>query len=98
MTKHQKIELDVSQFKSVDDAIGQLEAAQEQLRESSRALVNDCQHGMTYLHIFALSAIVRAMGLHAAITASVKSSNPHAVFPLLRTYLEVGIVACYVAD
>lgn len=98
MTKHQRIRLDLSQFESVEDAIGQLEAAQERLRVSSQALVNACQHGLTFLHVFALSAVVRAIGLHAAITTSVRSSNPHAVFPLLRTYLEVGIVACYVAD
>jgi hypothetical protein len=98
MTKHQRINLDLSQFESVEDAFAQLEAGEQRLREASQALVNACKYGLTFLHAFALSAVVRAIGLHAAITASVRSSNPHSSFPLLRTYLEVGIVACYVAD
>src|ERR1700682_1488545 len=98
MTKHERVKLDLSPFESPEHAIAALEAAQQRLREFSHALVDTYQHGMTFVHVFALSAVVRAIGLHEAITASVKSSNPHSTFPLLRTYLEVGIVTCYVAD
>jgi len=54
--------------------------------------------GITFLHAFGLSAFVRATALHRAIRSAIQDDNPHAAFPLLRSYVETAIAICYLVD
>ncbi len=92
------IPLDPSELKSREEALRRLDEVAGELRDASSLIGAAARGGITWLHVFAMSAAVRAVGLHQAVRSVIETDNPHAAFPLLRTYLEVGTVVCYVAD
>lgn len=48
--------------------------------------------------LFVTSAIARATGLHAGTLRAIRDSNPHATFPLLRSYIELLAIAAYATE
>jgi hypothetical protein len=53
---------------------------------------------MTFTTLFWFSMITRSEGLHGAIAREVRKSNPHAVVPLIRAFVEAVVLVIYVND
>jgi hypothetical protein len=49
-------------------------------------------------HLPLIAFINRAVSLHRAIVSGIKQENPHAVFTLMRAYLELVVLVEYVVD
>ena len=96
--KHEKVPLDISRYLSKDDGLRAVDEVGDSLAEVGRMIVSTTAEGVTFLHAFAISASVRATGLHRAIRSAIADNNPHAVFPLLRSYVETAMVICYLTD
>jgi hypothetical protein len=48
--------------------------------------------------MFLMSALARATALHEGLVREIRADDPHTVFPLLRTYVELGGLLNYVAE
>jgi hypothetical protein len=98
--KHLAIPLDLAPYASVTDAVSTADALAHGLTSlAARALNEDNpSHLFGTQHMFLLSALARARGLHDGIAREIDAGNPHAVFPLIRTYLELGGQLTYVNE
>jgi hypothetical protein len=88
--------LDLSQFLSVEDAIEKLEAADAQYKDLASSALTATWPNLHWMLLFLLSTIKRATGLHRGVISGIRHSNPHAAFPLLRSYIELVILVAYV--
>lgn len=88
--------LDLDRFESIEDAITQAEASRQYDDEFSAAV--DGVSTLTFLSLFYSSVVSRLNGVHGAIVREIRESNPHAVFPLLRTLAETVLVLAYTVD
>jgi hypothetical protein len=89
-------QLDLDQFRDVEDALDQL--ANSRVYENVLKLAFQRAHRYSDLTIFAQSASTRFRGLHEGVMREVKASNPHAVFPLMRAFAETVAVVAYAND
>ena len=94
--------LDLTRFESQDDAISQISDGRalgfdDVIAEPLKAVLAK-SNAMTYLLMFAMSAISRARALHEAIRREIEQHNPQAVFVLMRAFAETLLVMAYVAD
>jgi hypothetical protein len=97
---HVGVPLDLSQYTDLGEALS--EAASYRvgfMTLVSRALKEDnTQRQFGLGHMFLLSALARAAGLHDAIHREIEQANPHAVISLERTYVELGVTLAYVNE
>jgi hypothetical protein len=91
-------QVDISRFKSEEDALRQVEAVRDRLHQLAKLVFESNDRNITYLSMFLLSAIARANGLHLATVHSIETSNPHAAIPLIRSYGDLVVTALYVRD
>src|SRR5579859_7334843 len=99
MPKQAEPELvDISRFKSVEDALQQVDAIRDHLHELTKQVFESNDRNITYLTMFLLSALARANGLHLATVHAIETSNPHAAIPLIRSYGDLVVTALYVRD
>lgn len=90
--------LDLSQFTSLDDALSKIEPRDRYL-EIGRPLVPvSAGMPMTMPYMFWTSMLARSQGLHEAIAREARMANAHAVFPLLRSFVEAVALVIYVLD
>jgi hypothetical protein len=95
-TSGQPPKVDLTHFKSVDDAIQKAEASSTGFVPLAKRIIQ-AQQGLAYLApMFMLSAIARATGLSRGVLEAVRTENPHVAFPLLRSYSEVVLMVLYV--
>lgn len=97
---HTGIPIDLSQYASVEDALSEAQGLADQLkRVAIRAMTEDNpERTLSLAHIFLWSALARAKGLHDGIEREIQASNPHATFPLIRTYVELDGLLLYVTE
>jgi hypothetical protein len=93
-------QVDVSQYASVDDALLAAATLADRFPDiTARAVSEDNPAKLFGLrHMFLMSAVARAKGLHDGIVREIRADDPHTVFPLLRTYVELGGLLNYVAE
>ena len=90
--------LDLAQFKSLEDAFLKVEPGQRYLDVGKALLPHAERLPLTLPVLFWFSMVTRAQGLHDAIAREIANANPHAVFPLIRAYVESVLHVIYVAD
>lgn len=91
--------VDLARYGSVDEALSVAANLADQLSDISARAVTDCPAELFGTHhIFLMSAMARAQGLHDGITREIQANDPHTVFPLLRTYLDLGALLTYVTE
>ncbi len=90
--------VDISRFKSVEDALRQVEPVRDRLHELTKRVFESNDRNITDLSMFLLSAIARANGIHLATVHAIETSNPHAAIPLIRSYGDLVVTALYVRD
>lgn len=89
--------LNLSQFASLDDAIEKCAAASRRYEEAvttAGGLAEGAQ--LTHRTMFLMSAVARSRGLHEGVVSELRNSNPHAVFPLMRSLAETALMLDYV--
>jgi hypothetical protein len=98
--RHEDIPLDLSRYARADQALQEAQGYADQFIAIARRAMEEENpkrlFGMTQM--FLCSALARASGLHDGITREIKARNPHAVFSLLRTYVELSGILAYVQD
>jgi hypothetical protein len=91
--------IDLEQFESVADALKKIEPGDRYLNVA-RLLTQYGGEGMpmTIEGMFWSSMLTRIGGLHGASAREIGHSNPHAAFPLIRTWAETIVMLIYVTD
>lgn len=89
--------LDLDQFASLSDAVESLSPGQR-YEDIAVKVVEAADGVLTTLLLFFMSAVTRARCLQEGVALTVKASNPHAAFPLIRQFAETVAVVFYVAD
>ena len=82
---------------SLDSALQGAVAASQDLTAALTEAVNRAPQLDKFVALFVGSASARALGLHAAIVRETGWDNPHAVFALLRAYVDLVLVTMEVA-
>jgi len=95
-SKPQPPRVDLSRFASVQDAIEKAEASFARFVPLAKRILVADQGNLHEPSIFMLSAVARATGLCAGVVHAVETENPHAAFPVLRSYADVVLVVRYV--
>lgn len=91
--------LDLSQFASLDEAMEKAEPGDRYLNIGKRLLpFSPTGMPLTYMTLFWFSMITRSQALHGAIAREIRESNPYAVFPLIRAFVEAVVLVIYVND
>lgn len=94
--------LDLSRWESIEAALDELElrgrAFEDALAPYLQAHLRDADGALTIYLLFVMSAATRSRGLQEAIVREIRQTNPHAVFPLMRTLLETAALCFYVSD
>ena len=94
--------LDLNRWESVEEAIAELSqrsrAFDDALAPYLELNMKAAGGALTMYLMFVMSAATRARGLHEAIVREIRQSNPHAVFPLMRTLLETAALSFYVSE
>jgi hypothetical protein len=90
------LKVDLAQFASVEDAVRKAEASFARFVPLAKRIVAADQGSLHEPAILMLSAIARATGLCVGIVHAVETENPHAAFPLIRSYADVVLVALFV--
>lgn len=88
--------LDLTVFSSIEDAVTKMVAADDRYRVVTANVLRATWPDLHQMTLFLLSTIKRATGLHRGVVEGVRESNPHATFPLLRSYIELVILVAYV--
>lgn len=91
-------QVDISRFKSVEDALQQVDALRDRMHELTKRVFESNDRNITYLTMFLLSALARANGLQLAAVHAIETNNPHAAIPLIRSYGDTVVTALYVRD
>lgn len=78
---------------SFDSAV----AASNDLADATREAVERAPQLDKFVAIFVASAAARALGLHAGIVRETGWDNPHAVFAMLRAYVDLVLLTMEVA-
>lgn len=93
-------QVDVSRYTDVEDAISAAAARADRFKSITTAVLTRVTQSDLDLpqRIFLTSALARAKGLHDGIVREIRANNPHTVFPLLRTYVELGGLLDYVTE
>jgi hypothetical protein len=89
-------QVDLSRFASVEDAVEKARASFAGFVPLAKRIIAVDRGGLQFPAIFMLSALARATGLCLGVLDAVKAENPHAAFPLLRSYSDVVLVVLYV--
>jgi hypothetical protein len=79
-------------FDTLDSASHFVMAAGEPLVDAIRAAVDRAPHLDQFVALYAGAAGARANGLHTALVRETGWDNPHAVFALLRTFVDLVVV------
>lgn len=91
--------LDLSQFASLDEAMEKAEPGDRYLNIGKRLLpLGPAGMPTTYTTLFWFSMITRSQALHGAIAREIRKSDPYAVFPLIRAFVEAVVLVIYVSD
>jgi hypothetical protein len=91
--------LDLAQFDSLDEAMDKAEPGDRYLDIGKRLLpFSPDGMPMNYTTLFWFSMITRSQALHGAIAREIRMSNPYAVFPLIRAFVEAVVLVNYVND
>ncbi|HCF99386.1 MAG TPA: hypothetical protein DEV93_02450 [Chloroflexi bacterium] len=96
--KTKPVQVDVTRFTSVDDAIQQANGVSAKFKGLAKQVILADPGNISPLPLFLLSAIARANGLHVAAINAIETTNPHAAFPLIRAYADVVIMTLYIRD
>jgi hypothetical protein len=94
-----EIPLDLSGVPTVEDGLVQAKEYDRAFTRLAKESLGPPGYGEkllidTHLPLFAF--INRAVSLHRAIVDGIRASNPHAVFTLMRAYLELVVLVHYV--
>lgn len=93
----EEIHLDLSRVPTVEDGFRD---AAERYKEFARVTKGSLGSGddkvLLIAHLPLMSFINRAASLHAGVISGIREHNPHAVFTLLRAYLELVALVFYV--
>ena len=93
--------LDLEQFASVEDALEKI-ASGDRYFDVGKLAMSYVDDGaglpLTQPVLFWFSMITRSQGLHDAIVREIGEGNPHAVFPLIRAFVESVVLVYYVTD
>jgi hypothetical protein len=91
--------LDLTQFASLDEAMENAEPGDRYLDIGKQLLpFSPGEMPMNYTTLFWFSMITRSQALHGAIAREIRMSNPYAVFPLTRAFVEAVVLVIYVND
>lgn len=94
-----EIPLDLSAVPTVEAGLAQAKGydrAFTRLAKGSLGPPGDGERPMFGSHLYLFGFINRAVSLHGAIVDGIRSENPHAVFTLMRAYLELVVLVHYV--
>jgi hypothetical protein len=102
MVAQDKRMLDLSGWDSVEAALNDVETRNREFEEALYPFLernaSDANGALTLYSMFVMSAVTRACGLHGTVVREIRQSNPHGVFPAMRSLLETMALCFYVAD
>jgi hypothetical protein len=91
------IDIDLGRVPTVEQGIADAAVRYSAFAALANESLSATEDNVLFLeHLPLLSFINRAASLHAGVVSSVKESNPHAAFTLLRAYLELVVLVRWV--